>query len=474
MIELERLNLIQSIKRDIRIKRSVKGGKIGVIFGSISLLTYITSFILMFFPSLASLAPLGGISMVSTIFFSAILACSCIEINFLEKYDSYKTFCESYTVLKNGKEKIYKVKTFEGNTIFLNENAIYNEENNLQEENKKLKKDIEELKEQLDRKHQLPTNSIDNKNKTFTYRVLTDDKLNYNPSVGRKKELDLLQETIIMTGVVNPLIIGPAGVGKTSLVRGLVYQIQNGNVCNYLKDRKIIEVSAADLVSGCRHVGDFEQKMMNFIDFAQKEKAIFFIDEFHAMIGLGQGANGNLDGANILKTYLSDGKIKIIGATTEEEYEKIIKNDSAFTRRFEVIRLTEPSGNLLYDIVNERVSRLEKNNNIKFGKNEIEKQSILRSLIELTEKNNKHRKYDCDINNPILILNIIIRSFAKAKINNSDVVTIQNVCDCLENNDNFYHTSIEKTLFDINNLDITKEEEESEKVKIIKYPNNRV
>lgn len=474
MTKLEKLNLIQSIKRDIRINRAVKGAKIGIIFAGLSLLTLIISFFSMFVSSLAILAPLSGVSMVSTLFFAAILICSIVEINFLEKYNSYVQYCESYTVLKDGKEKIYKVKTYTGKTFFLNQNMIYNEENNLQEENERLKKEVEELSSELDRKRQLPINNRENRNNPFTYHILNKDKLDYNPSIGREKELESLQEILMISGDINPLIIGPAGVGKTSLVKGLVYQIQKGNVCNYLKDRKIIEVSAADLVSGCRHVGDFEQKMMNFIDFAQKENAIFFIDEFHAMIGLGQGSTGNLDGANILKPYLSEGKIKIIGATTEEEYNRIIKNDPAFTRRFEAVELTEPTGKLLYDIVNERISKLEIVNNMKFGRNKIERQSIIEALIELTEKNNKHRKYDCEINNPVLILNIIFRSFAKARMNNSDVVTIQNICDSIENNPNLYDSSIEKTMLDINSLDVIEEQEKSEKVKILNFPNNRV
>lgn len=483
MSELERLNLIQSIKRDIRMKRAIKARKIGIIFGSISCLAMITSFVLMFFPAFSSL-PLASIPMISTIFFSVILGWSYLEINLLEKYDNYKKYCESYTVLKDGKEKIYKVKTFEGNTIFLNEEMKYTEENDrfqtlngnstneIRKELEDLKKQVYELKDRIQKNNGNSQNKTGIKNKS-PYYLLNDRKFYYNPAIGREKELELLEETLLMSGV-NPLIIGPAGIGKTALVRGLVYRIQRGNVCDSLKEQKIGEVSAADLVSGCRYVGDFEQKMMEFIDFAKKEDAIFFIDEFHSLIGLGQGSNGNLDGANILKPYLSSGQIRIIGATTEEEYEKIIKADPAFERRFEVIRLKEPIGEILYNIIDEIVTATEKFYNVKLGNNATERKAILESLIELTDKDNNHRKYDCKINNPILIKNIIMRSFAKARLNNSSVVTIQNVCDSLQNNPNFYDSAIEETILDIESLDGDEDTEKSEKVKILNFPNNGV
>lgn len=479
MTELEKYYLLQSIKRDIRIKRAIKASKISIVFATISCVTMITSFILMFFPAFASL-PLASIPMISTIFFSVILGCSYLEINLLEKYNSYKIYCESYKVLKDRNKKIYKVKTLEGKTIFLNENMEYIGDNNqitndnsldvTKKELENLRKDVDNLKERVENNRNHPQDKTKNQ---ATYYLLSDRKFAYNTAIGREKELELLEENLLMPGV-NPLIIGPAGVGKTALVRGLVYKIQRGNVCNSLKNQKIGEVSAADLVSGCRYVGDFEQKMMEFINFARKEDAIFFIDEFHSLIGLGQGSNGNLDGANILKPYLSSGQLRIIGATTEEEYEKIIKADPAFERRFEVIRLKEPTGEILYNIIDEIVTVSEKYYNTKFGNNALERKAILESLVELTDKDSKHRKYDCKINNPILIKNIIMRAFAKAKINNSSVVTIQHICETLQNNPNLYESAIEETVCEISNLDGCENQEEEVKTKILNFPNNGV
>lgn len=474
MEKLERLRLINSIKRNIKVKRCKKIIKAIALFDGISFISLVATIVFMFFPALAPLSSLVGISIISVLFSSIILFCSSIEFKILKKFDDYKKYCESYVILKNDKEKIYKVKTLDSKTIYLNEDIIYIEESESLKTSGTIKINTEDFKEKSNKKNHPKNNTTNINGDTITYNILNNSNFNYNPSIDREKELDLLQETLVMPGSVNPLIIGPAGVGKTSLVKGLVYQIKKGNVCNALKNKKIIEVSAADLVSGCKYVGEFERKMMEFINYAQKEDAIFFIDEFHGMIGLGQGERGNLDGANILKPFLQDERIKIIGATTEEEYEKIIKKDSAFTRRFEVIKLTEPRGKMLYNIISERVYELEKNNNIKFGQNEIEKKSILESLIELTDKDNKNRKYNSNINNPVLILNIIFRSFAKAKINNSNFVTIQNVCDSLENNPNLYSSSIEKILLNINNLNSNEDEFEKVKTKVIKIPNNRV
>lgn len=478
MTMLERFNLIHAIKNDIKLKKTEKIGKASFISFISCFIVGGISFILSSFPGLSLFSVLGNFCIISTIFSATGLISSALIMNLLSRNDSYKKYCDSYIIFDSKEGKLYKIKTLDGETIYLDENMEYEEEskafinNESKKEIKNIQRQVDELKEELQKNNRNSQNKIEIKNKA-TYYLLNDRKFSYNPAIGREKELQLLEENLLMPGV-NPLIIGPAGVGKTALVRGLVYKIQRGNVCDSLKNQKIGEVSAADLVSGCRYVGDFEQKMMEFIDFARKENTIFFIDEFHALRGLGQGSNGNLDGANILKPYLSSGQLKIMGATTEDEYEKIIKADPAFERRFEVIRLNEPTGEMLYDVIDEIVTAAEKVNHAKLGNNETERKAILESLIELTDKDSKHRKYDCKINNPILIKNIIMRSFVKAKINNSNVVTIQNVCDSLQNNPNFYDSAIEETILDIECLEGDKEVEKNKKVKIINFPNNGV
>lgn len=474
MDALERLNLIQAIERDIRLKRASKFFKFGAVFSISFLVVYIISFILMFIPGMSFISGLGAVSMVSTIVSVASMLIGIMERNFIEKMPSYKEYCDNYTILIEGKEKIYKIKTLKGNTIYIDKNNTYEVSSKNFEvkslnitEFKRLRNEIEEIKRKLSEQQIKTNNQVEPNDKKINMYIL---KSNSNTAIGREKELEKLQESLIIPNI-NPLIIGKAGVGKTALVGGLSYKIQKGEVCDLLKNLRIIEVNASELVSGCRYVGDFEERMNDFIEYAKNQKnTVFFFDEIHSLIGLGQGSKSNLDGANILKPYLTNGDIKIIGATTLNEYENIIKNDSAFSRRFEVIKLEEPTDKVLYQIVNRFVYNFEKKHNIKLGNNEIEKEAILKFLIELTDAEKKHRKFDCDINNPVLIINILTRAFAKAKINNSNVITKEFICKSLENNPNFYESALAKIIGKIGNISTEKNEEESFKQKIIKFP----
>ena len=253
------------------------------------------------------------------------------------------------------------------------------------------------------------------------------------------------------------------------MVKGLVYKIQKGEVPEMLKDKKIGQVDVTDLVSNTRYVGDFESKMQNFINFAKKEDAVFFIDEFHTIIGSGQGSKSNLDGANILKPYLSSGQIKIIGATTEEEYEKIIKTDGAFNRRFDIIRLGEPDDKTLCEIIDSHIKKYENNYKVDFPKGK-KRSAIIQLLVELTSL--KHRNYKNRINNPSLVLSIVERCFVKAKMQNSKEVTITHISEALSSNENLYESVIERTICKFNKLKEFDTKEESFQ-KVIKFNQNK-
>lgn len=452
MDSMEKLETIWAIRKDISIKKTKSKMKKYWIF-LISILIF-SGLIIGF----QTLTPLLFLSVPATFVDVLLLFFSKEELKMLKKGDSYKDFCESYEVLKSEREIVYKVLTKEGETIYLNNDNSKNSDD---------AKNLDDAKNS-DNKTMEITDKL-----TPQYYILSEEKQELNLAVGREKELELLEECLLMESV-NPLIIGPSGCGKTALVKGFIYKLQNGQLCESFKNQKIGEVTSTTLVSGCKYVGSFEHKMKEFVEYARENNIIFFIDEFHTLMGLGQGEHSNLDGANILKPYLSDGSIKIIGATTEEEYEKIIKNDPAFERRFEVIRLNEPTGKMLYDIVNAHVSNYENKYNIKFARSDIEKKIILESLIELTEEKNKHRRYDSSKNNPTLILGIIERAFIKAKRNNHNIVTIENICDTIRVNQNLYESSINNTVDNLNKLSLDKDEKEDGKQKIIKLPNRLV
>ena len=168
--------------------------------------------------------------------------------------------------------------------------------------------------------------------------------LNNDESViGREKEINRIIEILLRKNKNNPLLIGDAGVGKTALVEELARKIALGCVPNKLLGKKIYSVSMASLIAGTKYRGEFEERLNKIIaEIEDKEDIILFIDEVHTLIGAG-GAEGAIDASNLMKPYLARGKLKIIGATTEKEYQCHIENDKALDRRFQKVFIREPN-----------------------------------------------------------------------------------------------------------------------------------
>ena len=170
-------------------------------------------------------------------------------------------------------------------------------------------------------------------------------KMSSNPNkvYKREKELEIIQNTLQKKQKANVLIVGEAGVGKSALVEHLAYMISLGEVRETLKDKVIYELDLASIVAGTKYRGEFEEKLKKILRKVKEEKnAIIFIDEIHNIIGAG-GAEGAIDASNILKPYLARKDISVIGATTNEEYVKLIEKEKAIERRFMVIKLDEVS-----------------------------------------------------------------------------------------------------------------------------------
>ena len=165
----------------------------------------------------------------------------------------------------------------------------------------------------------------------------------FDPVIGRENEVNRLIEILLRRTKNNPLLIGETGVGKTAIVEELVRKIVKGDIQRKLRDSKIYSISMASLVSGTKYRGEFEERINKIIAELENEKnIILFIDEIHTLVGAG-GAEGAIDASNILKPYLARGKIKIIGATTINEYSKYIEKDKALDRRFQKIFVDEPT-----------------------------------------------------------------------------------------------------------------------------------
>ena len=158
----------------------------------------------------------------------------------------------------------------------------------------------------------------------------------------RERDVDLVCDTLLRKQKANVMLVGDPGVGKSALVEYLAYKIVNGEVCEELKNKVIYELDIPSIVAGTKYRGEFEEKLKKIIKKIKEEKnAVIFIDEVHNIIGAG-GAEGAIDASNILKPYLARGDLKCIGATTYDEYTKLIEKEKAIERRFQLIKLDEP------------------------------------------------------------------------------------------------------------------------------------
>ncbi len=167
----------------------------------------------------------------------------------------------------------------------------------------------------------------------------------FNPIYGRDKEIERLIHILSRKSKNNPILLGEAGVGKTAIVEGFVQRIMKKQVPTSLLKTEVIQLDLAILIAGAKVRGDVEERLLAIIEeLKQDENKIIFIDEIHMIVGAGTaGSSGGMDVANLLKPYLTSGEIKVIGATTFDEYRKYFEEDNALSRRFLPIHVKEIS-----------------------------------------------------------------------------------------------------------------------------------
>ncbi|WP_458783250.1 ATP-dependent Clp protease ATP-binding subunit [Vallitalea sediminicola] len=173
----------------------------------------------------------------------------------------------------------------------------------------------------------------------------------FDPIIGRDREIERVIQILSRRTKNNPCLIGEPGVGKTAIAEGLAQKISNGNIPETLKDKRVVALDLSSMVAGSKYRGEFEERIKKALkEIKEAGNVLLFIDEIHTIVGAG-AAEGAIDASNILKPSLARGEIQLIGATTLDEYRKYIEKDSALERRFQPVKVEEPSEDESIDIL---------------------------------------------------------------------------------------------------------------------------
>ena len=260
-----------------------------------------------------------------------------------------------------------------------------------------------------------------------------------NPAIGREKQLKELM-LILLTPDKSAILTGKPGVGKTSIVEGLAYLIQKRQVPNQLLNYQIIKVNTSALLGIDPVTG--ESKIQNLIEELKNyEHLILFIDEIHTLMGSKGEA---LDFANMFKPGLDRGDIKVIGATTTEEYERYILRDKAFVRRFQKVIVEEPTREQNIQICLGTLPKIEKRTGAEMMYSNFVKQTMMEFLTDITSE--YKRVYEIGSRYPDVTLTLIQDAFSYAMFDNRKYVNVLDFRKAIENCKNIYPDVITKSL----------------------------
>lgn len=231
-------------------------------------------------------------------------------------------------------------------------------------------------------------------------------KGHFDKVICKENQLNKISEILCRRNKNNPILVGPPGTGKTTLVEGLAQSIVNDTCTSFLSNKIIYELDLAGMIAGTKYRGQFEERLKNLLkEISYSKNIILFIDEIHTIIGAGS-AEGSLDAANILKPALARNKIKCIGATTPKEFKKFINKDAALERRFEEVEVVQPTLKETYQILNGISPQYEKFHHVIYRKN------ALKLAVDLSVR------YITDRQLPDKAIDIIDQAGAKVKMRN--------------------------------------------------------
>ena len=263
-----------------------------------------------------------------------------------------------------------------------------------------------------------------------------------DPAIARDEEIKKLM-IVLLTPEKSGLLIGKAGIGKTAIVEGLAYRIQKGLVPNALQGYKVVKINSSSLVGKITYNGKEELIISVLVnELRNVNKMILFIDEIHTLIGA--KTDNPMDLANILKPVIDRGMVKLIGATTDIEYNTYVVRDRAFLRRFDRIDVLEPSGETVVRILMGTLPKIESQTGIKFKYNDYIVKMLLESIVEAT--NPYKRVYGLGAMYPDICFSVLTAAFSNALYENKQVVDVKDVYNAIKNSKRIYPDTIIKEL----------------------------
>ena len=278
-----------------------------------------------------------------------------------------------------------------------------------------------------------------------------------DPAIGREEEIKQMILTLL-TPEKSPLLVGKPGIGKTAIVEGLAYRIKNNMVPNALFGYDLYKLNASSIIGDYEIAGQKETRVDVLIkELARREKTIVFIDETHLLIK-GNDSTTGMDLANIFKAGLDRGEIKMIGATTTEEYEQYIIRDRAFLRRFQKVEVKEADRETTIKILMGTLPKIEKQMHLVMPYTDFIKEKIFAFIVDMTDE--YKRIYEISSRYPDICLAIVSNAFSYALFDNVKEVRLKHIYEAICNTKSVYEDSLRKDIekFKIEFKDIAFEE----------------